>query len=325
MKRFPCETPNAPIRSVRAKSGTPPAASKKRTRPSKVCSRSIEGGEPPQPPPTPAQDRPEAPHLPQPPTLRPLRAVRPVELSFLARGGLDRHAHRRRRPKPRAPQITEIAHHARVGTRESFHRDDLEHARGQQLLRRRGDQLADPLRPTFVDHPFRRGDRPRRRRASVLQPFRDRRRVIPQLVRDLTDRVSLTAQSQQVHVLLLGHHAGWSLQFLSVLGRPKDWRGRQPGRWMVIKRSVRQTPSTATFADPRTRDSMSSQQRPCPCTLVASPRAPRTNVSPSGSRSPPAPVDALNYGYKFSSIITNTRSRREDCSSFRKTSNVARA
>jgi len=52
---------------------------------------------------------------------------------------------------------------------------------------------------------------------SVSQPFRDRRRVIPQLLGDLTDRVSLTAQSQQVHVLLLGHHAGWLLQSLRCL------------------------------------------------------------------------------------------------------------
>ena len=40
--RLPCETPNAPMRSVRPTLGTPPTASKKRTSPSKVCSRSTE-------------------------------------------------------------------------------------------------------------------------------------------------------------------------------------------------------------------------------------------------------------------------------------------
>ena len=40
--RRPWEVPSAPIRSVREMAGIPPTASKWRTRPSKVCSRSTE-------------------------------------------------------------------------------------------------------------------------------------------------------------------------------------------------------------------------------------------------------------------------------------------
>jgi hypothetical protein len=55
VNRFPCDFPNAPIRSIRTARGTPPASSKNPTIPSKVCWRSIDEGEPDRPPPRPAQ------------------------------------------------------------------------------------------------------------------------------------------------------------------------------------------------------------------------------------------------------------------------------
>ena len=86
LNRRPCDDPSAPIRSVREKYGTPPAASKNRTRPSSVWCWSIEEAN--------HQCRnldhdkmaPKHCSSPSPERLAEIAAVAPVELTLFARG-----------------------------------------------------------------------------------------------------------------------------------------------------------------------------------------------------------------------------------------------
>ena len=82
------------MRSVRATFGTPPEASKELTSPSKVWQASIEVVNPKCANGS-STVRPKHQTSPKP-QRRSSRTVRPVELSLLAGGRLDRHAHSRR-------------------------------------------------------------------------------------------------------------------------------------------------------------------------------------------------------------------------------------
>ena len=104
VKRRPWEVPSAPMRSVRKTLGTPPTNSKNRTRPSKVCSRSMQGVN--HQIRTRDHDKMAEKHWtsPSPHSLRPVRDVGPVELGLLARCGHDPGRRRRRRAEPRTAQ-----------------------------------------------------------------------------------------------------------------------------------------------------------------------------------------------------------------------------
>ena len=213
-------------------------------------------GEPPPHQPRPAQDRAEALQLVAPsPAFGPIVAVGPIKLALLTRSGLDRHAHRRCRPEPRAAHGPHVTRDRRVRAVKPLGLQDVEDARRQQA-RLRAEQLVDPLTPSRVEHPLLVSRHPSRRRTAVLVPLRDRRWVIPQPLADLLERQTLIEQTNQVHVLLLRHHrngpsgavGAWQLDTLE--GPPPRLVDRQE-----------EPEPTATFTDRRSRESVTAHIR----------------------------------------------------------------
>ena len=107
------------MRSVRKTLGTPPTNSKKRTRPSKVCSRSTERANHQMR--TREKLKMAEKHWtsPSPHSLRPVRDVGPVELGLFTRCGHDPRRGRRGGREPRATQRVEVPGHADIGAGDS--------------------------------------------------------------------------------------------------------------------------------------------------------------------------------------------------------------
>ena len=127
--RLPCDTPSAPIRSVRPTLGTPPTASKKRDQPLEGVLPVHRRREPPQPPPA-TSTRCTRSTTPRPAPNARSKSLQSEKSNWHSSAGrrLDRHAHRRRRPEPGTAQIPQVAHHRRIRPREPLRGDDLEHA-----------------------------------------------------------------------------------------------------------------------------------------------------------------------------------------------------
>ena len=98
--------------------------------------------------------------------------------------------------------------------------------------------------------------------------FRDDKRVATLQAHAYTDHVleglevfrvctpAISACSNQV----AGSSCRWLLHSLSARNRPRGWRGRHTGWWMVFRGSASKSPSTANFVDRRSRESMSALQ-----------------------------------------------------------------